>query len=311
VAQRVKAIPNPAAIARLLRLSALLVALGAGANTLAQTTAGKASKPQPPDVAQPQPRLKFAINESGAADIDAADTLERYREFSEWVSKVLRTPVVMVPVRDITALRSALAKQEYTLVLARQNDVPAEAVRDFGYQVIAIAKEPIHAWFVVPKGSALQAIADVKGREIVMPDRHANLWRVAKAMLRDNNIDMNSEKVRVMRDYAAIGWSLESRFYDVGVLSSNSAVARVWEKTGGRVIAKSRELPDAPFIASPAIPAAQVAQLRAALVGLDTGDERGQTALKKIGVSGFQGASARALLDYLAWIDGGAGHAVR
>jgi ABC-type phosphate/phosphonate transport system substrate-binding protein len=121
-------------------------------------------------------------------------------------------------------------------------------------------------------------------------------------MLRDANIIMANEQVKAMRDQAAIGWSMENAFYDVGVVNSISGIGRSWEKNGGKVIAKSRELPNMPFIASPQISEEQVLRLRAAVVALDTTDS-GQAILKKMGVpTGFQSASPKAFLDFLAWI---------
>jgi len=66
------------------------------------------------------------------------------------------------------------------------------------------------------------------------------MWRIARAVMRDNRISLETEQVRNMGDQAAIGWSLEERFFDVGVVSSTSGVARNWEKNGGRVLARSR-----------------------------------------------------------------------
>jgi ABC-type phosphate/phosphonate transport system substrate-binding protein len=213
----------------------------------------------------------------------------------------MRRQVIIVAVRDRNKLKSALKKNDYALLLARPNDVPAEAIRDFGYQAIAMAKEPSQTLLIVPKNSTLKNIADIKGKTIVTPDQYSNMWRVANAMLRDNNVIMANEKVKSMRDQAAIGWSMENAFYDVGVINSISGVAKSWEKNGGRVLARSRELPNMPFIASPEVTPEQVEKLRAAVVALDTTDT-GKAVLKKIGLTGFQPANARVFLDFLAWI---------
>jgi phosphonate transport system substrate-binding protein len=274
------------------RLALALLAAASG-SALAQTPAAKA--------APPPSRLLLAINEGGAANADAAETLFKYQEFAELVEKALRGQVIVVAVRDPNKLRSALKKHEYSLLLARPNDVPSEAIRDFGYQPVAMAKEPAQALFIVPKNSPLKTIADVKGKTIVTPDQYSNIWRVANAMLRDSNIIMANEQVKAMRDQAAIGWSMENAFYDVGVINSISGVGRSWEKNGGRVIARSRELPNMPFIASPQISDEQVLRLRAAVVALDTSDS-GKAILKKIGLTGFQNASPKTFLDFLAWI---------
>jgi phosphonate transport system substrate-binding protein len=164
-----------------------------------------------------------------------------------------------------------------------------------------MAKEPSQTLLIVPKNSTLKNIADIKGKTIVTPDQYSNMWRVANAMLRDNNVIMANEKVKSMRDQAAIGWSMENAFYDVGVINSISGVAKSWEKNGGRVLARSRELPNMPFIASPEVTPEQVEKLRAAVVALDTTDA-GKAVLKKIGLTGFQPANARVFLDFLAWI---------
>jgi len=277
------------------RFAMFTLALAAGTSALAQKTAEKAPGPQA--------RLLLAINEGGAANADASETFRRYEEFSQIVGKALGSPVTVVAVRDRNLLLDALKKKSYALLFARPNDVPAEAIRDYGYRPVVTEKEPARALFIVKKDSPLKSIADVKGRSILTPDRYSNMWRVANAMLRDNKISMTGEKVRTMHDDAAIGWSMESGFFDVGVINSISAVGRTWEKNGGRVIARSPELPNMPLIASSEISAAQVAKIRAALIALDS-NENGKAALKNIGLTGFREASSQEFLDFLKWLGG-------
>jgi phosphonate transport system substrate-binding protein len=277
----------------MLRLALLLLALGASGSSVAQKAAAKA--------AEPLPRIVLAINEGGAANADATETLFKYQDFAEVVGKALRTQIVIVAVRDRDRLRNALKKHEYPLLLARPNDVPAEAIRDYGYQPIVAAKEPSRALFIVRKDSTLKTIADVKGKTIVTPDQYSNIWRIANAMLRDAKITMANEQVKAMRDQAAIGWSMENSFYDVGVINSVSGVGRSWEKNGGRVIARSHELPNMPMIASPQISNEEIAKIRAALIALDS-SESGNAILKKIGLTGFQYTSAKVFVDFLDWL---------
>jgi phosphonate transport system substrate-binding protein len=244
----------------------------------------------------------FAINEGGAANADAADILFRYQELGEVVEKAMRAKVSIVNARGRDRLKENLKSHAYALLLARPNDVPAEAVRDFGYQPVASAKEPYQTLFIVVKNSPVKTIADVKGRTILTPDQYSNMWRAANAMLRDNKIDMGKESVRSMRDQAAIGWSLENGFFDVGVVNSASGVGRTWEKNGGRVIARSRDQINMPLIASPKVSAAQVERVRAAIIALDS-TEGGQAILKKIGMpAGFKETPRQAYLDFLAWL---------
>ncbi len=267
---------------------------------VAQST-GAFSQNAAPRAAGPQARLLLAIDEGGAANADSSETFRRHEEFSRIVGKVLGSPVTIVAVRDRNLLLDALKKQSYALLFARPNDVPAQAIRDYGYQPVVTEKEPARALFIVKKDSPLKSIADVKGSSILTPDRYSSIWRVANAMLRDNKISMANEKVRTMHDDAAIGWSLESGFFDVGVINSISGVGRTWEKNGGRVIARSPDLPNMPLIASPELSAAQVAKLRAALLALNS-NENGRAVLKGIGLTGFRETSPQEFLDFLKWL---------
>ena len=252
---------------------------------------------------QPAPTsIVFAINEGGSGNADAADILFRYQEFGEVVEKALRVKVSIVNARGRDRLKENLKNHSYGLLLARPNDVPAEAVRDFGYQPVVSAKEPYQTLFIVVKTSPIRTISDVRGRTILTPDQYSNMWRAANAMLRDNKIDMSRETVKSMRDQAAIGWSLENGFFDVGVVNSVSGVGRSWEKNGGRVIARSPDQINMPMIASPKISAAQIERLRAAIMALDT-TESGQAILKKIGMPpGFKETPRQAFVDFLAWL---------
>src|SRR6266581_8148430 len=86
--------------------------------------------------ASPQTRLLLAIDEGGAASADSAETFRRHEEFSQIVGRVLGSPVTIVAVHDRNLLLDALKKRSYALLLARPNDVPAEAIRDYGYQPV-------------------------------------------------------------------------------------------------------------------------------------------------------------------------------
>jgi phosphonate transport system substrate-binding protein len=276
------------------RLGILSLVFAVNTTAFAQKQAAKA--------AEGQTRFVFAINEGAAGNLTATDITFRYEEFNKQIlEKALGAPITLVAVRNTKELRSAVATGAYTLVMSRPADILAEAIRDHGYQAVVAAKEPAYALFIVNKDSPLNAIADIKGKRIVTPDRFAYMWRIANAMMRDNSLSLEKEQVRSMGDQAAIGWSLEERFFDVGVVSSISGVGRNWEKNGGRVLARSREVPNTPIIASPKISAAQIQRLRATLVSLES-TESGAAILKRIGVNGFRETSSQTFLDLLKWL---------
>lgn len=282
---------------RVLKLSRLAV-LSA---VLTVHVTGAVAQPQGAKGADRQARIVLAINEGAAGNLAATDIVFRYEEFTQVVEKALRTPVTLVAVRNGKELRQGVASDTYTLVMSRPADILAEAVRDHGYQAVVAAKDPAYAIFIVTKDSPLKTIADIKGKSMVTPDRYAYMWRIANAMMRDNKLSLENEKVRYMSDQAAIGWSMEGGFFDVGVVSSASAAGRTWVKNGGRVLARSPEMLNMPVIASPKVSPAQIEKLRAALVSLDS-TESGTAILKQMGVTGFREASAQNFLDLLKWL---------
>lgn len=276
------------------RLASLVLALTVSTQVYAQ-------KPAAGNGSDERGRLVLAINEGAAGNLTATDIVFRYERFKQVVEKAIGAPVTLVAVRDARMLRKSVQSKSFALVLSRPADVLAEAVRDHGYQAVVVSREPAHALFIVKKESPLKTIADVKGKSILTPDRYAYMWRIANAVMRDNKIFMANEQVRAMSDQAAIGWSMEGGFFDVGVVASYSGVGRTWEKSGGRVLARSPEVPNTPIIASQRISAAQIQKLRTALVTLGT-TESGAAILKDIGVPGFKEASSQAFIDLITWL---------
>jgi phosphonate transport system substrate-binding protein len=278
----------------------VLTVLAGAALAFAFTRATLAQKP-PPAKAAADNAITLAINEGAAGNVDAFEILLRYEKFKLVCERALNVPVRVVAVRDAKVLRRSTETAAFSLILSRPVDALAEAVRDHGYQPVVVAREIGHALFIVPKDSPLKSIEEIRGKRIVTPDEYSYMWRIANAMLRDNKVQLTGENVRAMRDQAAIGWSMENGFFDVGVVASYSGVGRNWEKNGGRVIAKSRDLMITPIIASPKVAASDVAKLRAALIGLAATDG-GPAILKEIGVSGFKEADAAPFLDLLTWL---------
>jgi ABC-type phosphate/phosphonate transport system substrate-binding protein len=106
--------------------------------------------------------------------------------------------------------------------------------------------------------------------------------------------------VQQFRDQAAIGFVLDAKLADVGAVMSYSGVGREWDKKG-RVLLDGPRQPYMPLVASPKVTAAELAQLRAALVTLDQ-TPAGQAILMRIGIPGFETRALKDLISLLNWL---------
>lgn len=289
---------NFSILSRSLSMIALACAVAVAIPGLPAQAQGKASGTKAAEATQ---HLIFAVNEGASGAVDAADIARRYNNLKEVIERSTKTSLTLVAVRDANMLRKALQTGTYALVLSRPVDTLAVAVRDYNYQPVVMAKEDGQAYFIVPKDSPIRSLADLKGKKIVTPEQGSYMWHIINAVLRDNKIAAADVERKTMRDQAAIGWSVNSGFFDAGVVASFSGVGRGWEKQGGRIVAKSRNVPVTPLIASQAFSAAQVARMRSALMALDS-TEAGAAMTKSIGITGFREAEASSLIELLDWL---------
>ncbi len=250
--------------------------------------------------AGPAPLL-FGVNEGSSGSIGFSDRQEKYKPLAEHLSKVLKRPVTLESASDLKNLTKSLDTARYGLLLVRPSHISAKAMRDQKYVLVAAAKGDAIAHFIVHKDSPLKQPSDLKGKSIVMPDEIAYPTWVGLAMLRDIGIGRGQADIRNFRSQEAVGYAVEQKLSDVGVVISYSKVAKDWTGKGHRFLWESKKLPYWSVIGSPKLAPEEVAKIREALIKLDQGDD-GQKILKEIGVKGFVPGDQAAYLDMLKWV---------
>lgn len=244
--------------------------------------------------------ILFGVNEGTSGTAGFADRQEKYQPFANYIGKTLKKQVKLESASDLKNLVRSLEAARYDMVLIRPSHISAAAMRDQKYQLLVSAKGDAVAYFIVHKDSPLKSKADLKGKRIVMPDEIAYPTRIGLAMLRDAGIPASD--ARLFKSQEAVGYAIEQKLSDVGVVISYSKVWKDWEKNGHRSIWQSEKLPFWSIVVSPKVKPAEVDKIRAALVALDTTDE-GRAILEKIGVKGFVPGNQQAYLDMLAWVE--------
>ena len=248
-------------------------------------------------------RLSFAVSEGASSAIDPLSAVNKYLPLAEALGKAIGQRVIVSLVRSFDDLELGMKKDEFDLVMARPSDYPGRGVRDYGYSLIATAKPDGRCFFVVEKSSLLNKLEDIRGKQIMFPERAAFMTKFCGAELRDHGIDIKKEPyVRYAKEQGAIGWSVENKLIDVGIVASFSPVGKNWEKNGNRILHKASPQPYFPLVASKRVPAEKIAKMQKALADLGTTAE-GKKVLSLLGIDGFNIESKERLLNLLTWIE--------
>jgi len=254
-----------------------------------------ASAQQPKD-------LVLAISEGTSGGTDHGRVVAKYGGLANLIGDAIKRRVVVVFVREFTALEDGMKTGRFDFVMARPSDYPARGMRNYGYSYVAHAKPDGQCLIVVPKTSAIQTLADAKGKRWVLPEKAAYMSKFCTAELRDQGIDLENEKVTYVREQATIGQYLQGGFADVGGVASYSGLARDWQKAGHPVLHRSVAQPYFPLIAGKRIDAKQVEAVQKQLVAIED-SPTGADVLKSVGVAGFDTGGRQKLGELLAWIE--------
>lgn len=253
--------------------------------------------------AQPQAQqLVLGISEGTSGGLDHAQVIAKYQGLAEVVARAMKARVSVVFAREFKQLEEGMQTGRFDFVMARPSDYPARGMRDYGYSYIASTKPDGQCFIIVPKGSTLKSIADVKGKRIALPEQVAYMSRFCSAELRDQGIRLDKENVQFVREQAAVGFYLDNKFADIGGVASYSGIAKKWEKDGNRILHKSVAQPYFPLVAHKRIRPEQIKAIQAELLALPD-SESGQEVLKRIGIQQFDTGSEARMRELLKWLN--------
>lgn len=245
--------------------------------------------------------LVMGVSEGSSGGLDHAQVINKYQGLADVIGRSIKRKVNVIFIREFAALEDGLKHSRFDFAMARPSDYPARAVKSYGYHYLATAAPQGQCYLIVPKGSPVKTVADIKGRRIALPEPAAYMTRFCRAALRDAGIDLARENVQHVREQGAVAFYLQNNFADVGGVASYSGVARTWEKDGQRILHKSAPQPYFPLIAAKHITQAQRDAIQKSLQAM-TENAADREILKRIGIDGFEVDAEprlRALLDWL------------
>lgn len=259
---------------------------------------------QPADSAGVRNHILFAISEGASGGLDASEMLRKYAGFKAVLEQALGREVRIVAARNFELLERGLKERQFDFAMARPADYMARAIRDNGYSLVVTANPDGMCTVIVPKGSPIKTLADLKGKRFGLPEAGAFMAKLCTVDLRANGIDVAKDtKLQYLREQDVLGYAVETGILDAGGVASFSGVARNWEKKGHRVLHRSVKQPYFPLIASPSVSRADAEKVRKVLVQLAETDG-GKEVLQGVGVQGFATGDQERLLKLLVLLGG-------
>ena len=245
--------------------------------------------------------LLFAVNEGVTYRVNPVATVERFREISEDLSKLLKRPVKVQPVTDYKELAAGLAEQRYDLAYVHPAHHSIRAMASGGYHLVALTKgfTEYKASFMVRGDSTLKTLADLKAGKIGAPDEDSITSVIMRATLRDA-LGAQPLPATYVKLQEAVPFMIENNFVAAGV-SASRAVVKNWQDKGGKVLASSKPVPIKHMIASSKLSEAQRAQLTSYFTELEQSSE-GKKRLDALNVPGFLVSDQAALIGLGKWL---------
>jgi ABC-type phosphate/phosphonate transport system substrate-binding protein len=240
--------------------------------------------------------LVFAVTEGVTYQATPKEIRDKFAPIAQVIATATGRRVRTVLVPAYNDLRAGLLTQEFDVAFVHPAHVSMAEIKAGRYKAVAwtTGYTEYTASMLMTAGQPYKAMADLKGRTVVMPDPDSITAWMVRAMFRTEKIPvvegrgdpvLNTVRIITTRYQDAVPFYLENNFAQVAITAANSVV-KGWTEKGGKVLLKSRPVPIKQFIVSTAMPAAEQQRIRDALIGLREA-KGGSAALETVGYKGF------------------------
>lgn len=198
------------------------------------------------------------------------DIIKMYGPLAAALEKKLGKKIKLSSTTDNRTFLAKARAGEYDLLLT--TPVFFYKLRPSGYRVIARGEPSFYGGVIVRKDSEITAIEQLKGKRIAAVGEHAYAgYRFLLPRLVEKGVDPHREvEFRFLEKVSSIVYGVVNRTVDAGVLKLETldlpSFAGVREQL--RVIARSPEIPQFPFVVSKGLDAAAIAAIQEALSSL-------------------------------------------
>ena len=255
--------------------------------------------------------LVFAVTEGVTYQATPKEIRDKFAPIAQVIATATGRRVRTVLVPAYNDLRAGLLTQEFDVAFVHPAHVSMAEIKAGRYKAVAwtTGYTEYTASMLMTAGKPYKAMADLKGRTVVMPDPDSITAWMVRAMFRTEKIPvvegrgdpvLNTVRIITTRYQDAVPFYLENNFAQVAITAANSVV-KGWIEKGGKVLGKSRPVPIKQFIVSTAMPAAEQQRVRDALIGLREA-KGGSAALETVGYKGFVPPNHEIENAVIAWL---------
>jgi ABC-type phosphate/phosphonate transport system substrate-binding protein len=255
--------------------------------------------------------LVFAVTEGVTYQATPKEIRDKFAPIAQVIATATGRRVRTVLVPAYNDLRAGLLTQEFDVAFVHPAHVSMAEIKAGRYKAVAwtTGYTEYTASMLMTAGQPYKAMADLKGRTVVMPDPDSITAWMVRAMFRTEKIPvvegrgdpvLNTVRIITTRYQDAVPFYLENNFAQVAITAANSVV-KSWTEKGGKVLLKSRPVPIKQFIVSTAMPAAEQQRVRDALIGLREA-KGGSAALETVGYKGFVPPNHEVENAVIAWL---------
>jgi ABC-type phosphate/phosphonate transport system substrate-binding protein len=258
-------------------------------------------------LAQGTAPLTFGINEGVTYRISASEVRERFREIADDLAKLLKRPVRIEYMDEYVQMGKDLEAGKYDLAYVHPAHYAIRAIDKAHYRLVAVTKgyTEYRASFLVRGDSNYGSLADPRIQQVGMPDADSITAWIVRATLRDAlGARAKTLRLRYTRYQDAVPFMVDYGFAEVGATAA-SAVIKEYTDKGGKVLLKSKPVPIKELIASPNLPAQDLAHIQQYFLNLELTEE-GQKRLAKLGYKGFATFDERQLVELGRWLEASA-----
>ena len=255
--------------------------------------------------------LVFAVTEGVTYQATPKEIRDKFAPIAQVIATATGRRVRTVLVPAYNDLRAGLLTQEFDVAFVHPAHVSMAEIKAGRYKAVAwtTGYTEYTASMLMTAGKPYKAMADLKGRTVVMPDPDSITAWMVRAMFRTETIPvvegrgdpvLNTVRIITTRYQDAVPFYLENNFAQVAITAANSVV-KGWIEKGGKVLGKSRPVPIKQFIVSTAMPASEQQKVRDALIGLREA-KGGPAALETVGYKGFVPPNRDVENAVIAWL---------